>query len=116
MDYSLKNPKEAVAALVKRHPEVSAEVAEGQWAETVELLESEATRTKGYGWIDRKKMQFTIDTVVPAFELKRVPTPEELYTNDFLSRKGPRGLNSPPRTKPRQGQGDEEGPLKGRAE
>jgi hypothetical protein len=49
--------------------------------------ESEKVRTKGYGWIDKKEMQFTIDTVASAYELTRVPAAEEMYTNEFLPRK-----------------------------
>ncbi|MFQ5912842.1 MAG: ABC transporter substrate-binding protein [Nitrospinota bacterium] len=87
VEHAVKNPKEAVDALLKRHPEVSPAIARGQWDESVELLRSKPRQMTGFGWIDRKKMQFTIDTIVSAFNVKKVPTPEEVYTNAFLPQK-----------------------------
>ena len=83
--HEIENPEDAVAALVRRHPERSRDLA----LKTLKIyhahLLTPSVYERGIGFIDRKKMEYTRDLITKHQGLKvKVPV-DDLFTNKFLN-------------------------------
>jgi NitT/TauT family transport system substrate-binding protein len=86
--WAFDHPDEAIEILRKTNPEIDQEVGKAELIDTKELAIIDETRQHGLGWIDRAHMEATRDAVTEALALKRKVPVEEIYTLDFLPKKG----------------------------
>lgn len=82
--YSFDHPDEAVNALLKHEPLLERNIARQELEMVKQLVLTDEARKQGLGYMDPAKVQSTISTVAKYYELKRVPKPAEIYTNEFL--------------------------------
>ncbi|MFQ5912350.1 MAG: ABC transporter substrate-binding protein [Nitrospinota bacterium] len=82
--WSVANPEKAVGSFIKKNPTVSRELARGHWDIGVDVAITKNTKKTGFGFMLREKIQNTIDTMSKYRKMKRKPTPEEVYTNEFV--------------------------------
>ncbi|MCS6848108.1 MAG: ABC transporter substrate-binding protein [Anaerolineae bacterium] len=85
--YAYQHEDEAVDALLKREPTLNREVAKAQFLLDKDAVLNPDVLANGYGYIDPAKMQKTIEVMAIAYELKITPTPEELFTIEYLPSK-----------------------------
>ncbi|HUC61276.1 MAG TPA: ABC transporter substrate-binding protein [Alphaproteobacteria bacterium] len=80
-----KDPKAAIAALVKHEPltKPDIELEKLHWLFDNQIATAHA-KAKGFGTVDPKRLEEGIDVVVSTFHLKRKPTVAEIYTGKFL--------------------------------
>ncbi len=84
--WSVENPGGAMAVFGKRFPTRNPVIDRGMFDVSVDVLLTENTKSTGIGFILRDKMQRTIDLMLKVhMGLKRRPTPEEVYTNEFVA-------------------------------
>ena len=81
------HPDDAAQIMLKRVPELPADVTLDQIRETVALAKSATFSEHGYGWADDKKLRFTIESLAEAMGVKNRPAPKEVHTNEFLPSK-----------------------------
>ncbi len=82
-DYTLKNPKEAIAILAKHHP-INEEDYLANLNVVMDFFKTDRYRNNGIGYIDPARMKETIDLVKT---YQGVPIPfaaEDMYTADLL--------------------------------
>ncbi|MBI3076228.1 MAG: ABC transporter substrate-binding protein [Deltaproteobacteria bacterium] len=84
--FAFDRPDEAIEILRKAHREVDPVVGKAEVQIVKELALTPEARQYGLGYVDRAKMASSIDLIVDAFDLKKRIAPEEVYTNDFISR------------------------------
>ena len=83
--WSIQNPEKAVEIFVKNFPEVPPIAAEVRFVDDLTgLVDVEMAQTKGMGWIDRARMQQTVDLINTYFDVDRKITADEMFTNEFL--------------------------------
>jgi len=68
----------------KYAPGMTKALVDGHFVEALNLLSDEGVRLRGLGWMDEKKMDFTIDIVTKYIPLKRRIRTQDLYTNRSL--------------------------------
>jgi NitT/TauT family transport system substrate-binding protein len=85
--YAYLNEDEAVDALLKREPALDRSVAKKQFLLDKDSVLVPDVIANGYGYIDYRKMQDTINIISESYELVKVPKPEELYTLEYLPSK-----------------------------
>lgn len=83
-EWSVENPKKAIGVFIERNPSVSREIARGHWEIGVDVAVTKETTKTGLGFMLRKKVQNTIDTMAKYPKLKRKPSVGEIYTNQFV--------------------------------
>ena len=83
-NWSVKNPAKAVGSFIKKNPTVSRDVARGHFDVGIDVLLTKNTKRTGIGFMLREKMQNTIDTMYKYKKMKRKPSVDEIYTNDFV--------------------------------
>ncbi len=84
--WSVENPEGAIKVFQKRFPTRNPTIDRGMFDVSVDVLLTENTKSTGIGFILRDKMQRTIDLMLRFHKgLKRRPTPEEVYTNEFVA-------------------------------
>lgn len=88
--WSVENPDPATDIFVKYHGTVDRALAREHWDIAVDHLMTPETEKTGIGFMIREKMQYTIDLVAQGQPLPRVPTPEEISTNDFITKMVPK--------------------------
>jgi NitT/TauT family transport system substrate-binding protein len=77
-------PEEATKIVVKHNPEVGLEAAKGSWEMTKKNMFTEKALRDGIGRFEAGKLKTTIDAVYNGLGLKRLPTNEEVATNEFV--------------------------------
>jgi NitT/TauT family transport system substrate-binding protein len=82
--WSVENPKKAIGAFIEKNPSVSRKIARGHWEIGVDVAVTKETGQTGFGFMLREKVQNTIDTMAKYRKLKSKPTPEQIYTNQFV--------------------------------
>lgn len=92
--WSVENPRESVALLLKRFPTLKPRFARARWDFSVNDLVTPFARANGIGMVDRKKMEKTINIIKGAYKLKTGLTVDETYTNEFLPRLFPKSPKS----------------------
>ncbi len=82
---ALKDPKEAVAAVIKREPLLKRDVEEARFDATLkgEMSHPEAAKI-GLGNVDPDRLKRSIALLVDVSALPRTPAPSEIFTPDFL--------------------------------
>jgi NitT/TauT family transport system substrate-binding protein len=82
---ALNDPKAAVAAVAKREPLINAEIELERLIATIELEMSDPEiATNGLGDVDDARLKNSIAILVEANGLQRSPSPEEIFTRDFM--------------------------------
>ena len=84
---AIKNPEAAVDGFLKyaKKGRFSREVVVHQWQETIEILHTDATKGKAYGYTATSNWQKTIDLLVNYADVpKGAVTPAMVHTNEFL--------------------------------
>ena len=84
--WSAENPHKAVDAFLKHHPSTDRAIAGDQFNTSIDVLLTKNTAKTGIGFIDRDKMQRTVDLMLRFNKgLKRKPTADEIFTNEFVA-------------------------------
>jgi len=83
--WSVSNPKDAVTAFIEKNPSVSRDLARGHFEIGVDVAITPNTKKYGFGFMLRDKVQRTIDTMFKYKKMKSKPTPEDVYTNEFVN-------------------------------
>ena len=84
--WSAENPSKAVGAFLKRHPSTDQVIAKAQFDTSIDVLLTKITAKTGIGFIDRDKMQRTVDLMLRFNKgLKRKPTANEIFTNELVA-------------------------------
>ena len=85
VQWSVENPKEAMTVFLSHHPNTNRKIARGQFDVSVDVLLTKNTARTGIGFMLPEKMQNTIDLMARFHkQMKRKPSPEEIYTNEFV--------------------------------
>lgn len=86
--YAYQNVDESVDIFLKHEPTLDREVVKQQFLLDKPAVLNKDVLANGYGHIDTKKMQTTIDVMKVAYELSdKVPQPEDMFTLEFLPSK-----------------------------
>ncbi len=81
---TVANPTEAAAIVAKLHPEIDKDYIRASVDTLLDAMWDEASKAKGIGILDAKKMQDTRDTVVKYWKLRTEPPLDQVYTNRFI--------------------------------
>lgn len=81
------HPDEAAQIMLKRVPELPADVVLGQVRETVALAKTPNFDEHGYGFADETKLRFTLDVSAEALGAKERLALGDVHTNEFLPKK-----------------------------
>jgi len=87
IEAAVKNPQRAIDAFFEyaKDTKLSRPVVTAQWAETIKLLHTEATKDKPYGYTAPSDWQKTIDVLIEYADLpKGAVTPASVSTNEYL--------------------------------
>jgi NitT/TauT family transport system substrate-binding protein len=84
--WAIKNPDAAADAYVKRFPESSRDLTLAQWKITIGHMLTERTRTNGLGYIDRGKMEKTLDFIKKYQDIKGNIAIDDIYSSKYLSK------------------------------
>ena len=79
------DPAEAGRILAKHHPQVEADIGQGETEMVRDIATDEFTKKHGLGYIDQAKMKATVDMVASVFNLKNPVKPEDVYAPGFIS-------------------------------
>lgn len=79
-----ERPEEAAKIVVKHNPEVGLEAAKGAWEMTKKNMFTEKAMRDGIGKFEVGKLKTTIEAVYNGLALKRMPTNDEVATNQFV--------------------------------
>ncbi len=83
--WSIQNPKRAIEIFTENAPEVPPIAAEVRFVDDLtRLVDVETAQTRGMGFIERERMQATVDNINRYFDVERSVTAGEMYTSEFL--------------------------------
>lgn len=83
--WSIQNPDEAMAIIVKYNPEIPPLNAKIRFVNDIRnLVDVELNRKNKLGWIDLKRMKATVDNINKYFPVETPVTVEDMYTTEFL--------------------------------
>jgi NitT/TauT family transport system substrate-binding protein len=82
--WAAERPDEAAKIVVKHNSEVGLEAAKGSWEMTKKNMFTEKAMRDGIGKFEAGKLKTTIEAVYNGLGLKRMPTNEEVATNQFV--------------------------------
>jgi NitT/TauT family transport system substrate-binding protein len=86
LKWSVENPDEAVQLFLRHYPTSDPEAARGQFDVSVDVLLTKETKETGIGFMLPAKIQRTIDLMARfEKEMKRKPSPGEIFTNEFVA-------------------------------
>lgn len=86
--WSARNPQEALEILLRKQPTAGKELARMQFIETIRTVLSKETREIALGWMAQDKMERTKRVILETQKLSTsLLSTEELYTNQFLSKR-----------------------------
>lgn len=80
----LANPEEALAILKKDDPILKIETEALRLQICNELTAPPEAAKNGLSWVTPKKLKYTIDSVVQAYQLSNTPAPDTVFTDKFL--------------------------------
>ena len=86
MRWAAENVDEATRMTMKHNPEATFEAAKGEWELSRDFIFVDESRKDGQGVFEPVKLKSTIEQVANAMTLKRVPSPEEIATSQFVPR------------------------------
>lgn len=81
--WAIDHPDEAVKLFLKHNTSLNPKMVKGEWLITAEHLLTPLARKNGLGYMDRNKMERTIQVVADSMGEKPVPV-DEFYTSRFL--------------------------------
>jgi NitT/TauT family transport system substrate-binding protein len=84
--FAFKNPPAAADQFIKRFPESNRDLSFAQWTVSTEHVLTERTRASGLGYIDRAKMQHTLDLITKYQEVKQAVGLDDIYSANVLSK------------------------------
>ena len=84
--FAFKNPQAAADMFIKRFPESNRELSFAQWQVSGEHVLTERTRANGLGYIDRVKMQHTLDLITKYQEVKQKVSLDDIYSSSALTK------------------------------
>lgn len=84
--WAMKNPAGAADAYAKRFPESSRDLTLAQWKITMEHMLTDRTRNNGLGYIDRGKMEKTLQLVKQYQQGNADVKVDDVYSMKFLSK------------------------------
>lgn len=85
--FGVEQPDEAMKIFTTHMPTMSAEIARAHLDINNRHLLTEETRKTGIGIMLPEKMRLTLETMAKYNEMKRKPSLEEVYTNQFITEK-----------------------------
>jgi NitT/TauT family transport system substrate-binding protein len=84
--WAIKNPDAAADAYAKRFPESSRDLTLAQWKITIGHMVTERTRANGLGYIDRSKMEKTLNFIKQYQRIEGNVAVDDIYSSKFLSK------------------------------
>jgi NitT/TauT family transport system substrate-binding protein len=78
------NVDEAAKIVMKHNPEVTFEATKGAWEVSKRFIFVEEADRDGQGVFEPNRLRSTIEQIHGALQLKRVPSPDEVATNQFV--------------------------------
>lgn len=87
MRWTAENPEEAARIVMKHLPQVTYEATIGAWEVAKPFIFSEEAAKDGQGVFEQNRLSKTIETLHSGIGYKRVPTPDEVATNQFVPKK-----------------------------
>jgi NitT/TauT family transport system substrate-binding protein len=82
--WSADHPEEASRIVLKHNPEVTYEAVRGAWDVTRPFMFPPDVAKDGQGRFESTKLKTTLELVHDGLKLKRLPTTEEIATNQFV--------------------------------
>lgn len=86
MRWAAENPDEAARIVMKHLPEATMEATLGSWQVARAFMFTEESRKDGQGVFEAGRLAKSIEVLHGGMNYKRVPTPEEVVTNQFVPR------------------------------
>ncbi len=84
--YAIQHPEAAADLYVKRFPESSRELTLAQWKITIEHMVTDRTKANGLGYVDRAKMERTLEFIKKYQDIKQDVKLDDIYTPNFLNK------------------------------
>jgi NitT/TauT family transport system substrate-binding protein len=84
--FAIKDPEAAADAFASRFRESSRDLTLAQWKITMEHMVTDRSRAHGLGYIERAKMQHTLDLIRKYKDIKQDIKVDEIYSMDYLSK------------------------------
>jgi NitT/TauT family transport system substrate-binding protein len=84
--YAIQHPDAAADLYVKRFPESSRDLTLAQWKITISHMLTDRTRANGLGYVDRAKMERTLDFIKRYQDVKGDMNVDDIYTSKFLNK------------------------------
>jgi NitT/TauT family transport system substrate-binding protein len=83
--WSIENPEKASEIFIKSAPEVPLLAALGRFADDIQgLVDVPMNQKNRLGWIDKGRMEETVNNINKYFQVERPVTAQEMYTVEFL--------------------------------
>ena len=79
VEFSIANPDEAVAIMVKHNPTLKTDVTLAQWKQSITAISTDYMKKNGYGVATPDRVKRTIDLIKDAFQLKLELKPEDVW-------------------------------------
>lgn len=84
--WAIQNPEAAADAFAKRFPESSRDLTLAQWKVTMQHMLTEKAKANGVGYMDRGKMEKTLDLIKKYQQGKADVKVEDVYSPDYLEK------------------------------
>jgi NitT/TauT family transport system substrate-binding protein len=84
--FAFKNPQAAADMFIKRFPESNRDLSFAQWQVSGEHVLTDRTRANGLGYIDRAKMQHTLDLITKYQDVKQAVGLDDIYSSSVLTK------------------------------
>ena len=79
VDFSMKNPEEAVRIMVKHNPTLKYDITLAQWKQSIKAITTPYMKAHGYGIVEPARVKRSIDLVKDAFKLDINLKPEDAW-------------------------------------
>ena len=79
VDFSMKNPEDAVRIMVKHNPTLKYDITLAQWKQSIKAITTPYMKAHGYGIADPARVKRSIDLVKDAFKLDINLKPEDAW-------------------------------------
>lgn len=84
--WAIQNPEAAADAYAKRFPESNRDLSLAQWKVTMQHMLTDNAKAHGLGYMERGKMEKTLDLIKKYQQGKAEIVVEDVYSPDFLSK------------------------------
>ena len=89
-------PDDALKALQGRDAMMNMNIEKVRLGIALDLIDTDYVKKNGLSSVQPARLKETVDAVAGVFQLEKPPTPESLYTTDFLPPKSERTVNAAP--------------------